>query len=155
MTTMATPRPRTITCRTNAEWLGRRGVRFADDRDGKPAMLIANPPELDGRPNEWTPEDLLVGAIETCLLLTFTSMVERHRLPVEAYSSEAEGTLELQDGAYHVARIRVHPTIVVTDQTAAGRVLKLIEAAHRECIIANSVSASVLVEPEVVVSACE
>lgn len=155
MPMITTERVRTFTCRTNAEWLGRRGVRFAADADGKPPIIVTNPPELDGRAHEWTPEDLLIGAIETCLLLTFASMVERQHLPVEGYTSEAEGTLELHDGSYRVSRITIKPTVVISDAGAGPRVLKSLAAAHRDCLVANSVSASVLVEPHVLLSACE
>jgi peroxiredoxin-like protein len=147
--------PKTLTCRTTAEWLGRRGVRFAADAAQKPPMLITNPPEFNGRPSEWTPEDLLVGSIETCLLLTFTAMVERDHLPVEAYYSEAEGVLQLEDGRYHFGEITIRPTIIINDREGAARVLQALDAAHRECLVANSVSASVVIKPDVVMSVAE
>ena len=148
-------KPKSFTCRTTAEWLGRRGVRFAADADQKPPILIANPPELDGAPREWTPEDLLIGSIETCLLLTFTAMIERHHLPVEAYYSETEGLLELEDGTYHFSEITIRPTIIISDAAGADRVLKFLDAAHRECLVANSVTTAVAVKPHVVMSAAE
>ena len=69
-------RPKTFTCRTTAEWLRGHGIRFSGGLD-KPALLIMNPPEIDGKAGEWTPEDLLIGAIETCLAMTFATYADK------------------------------------------------------------------------------
>lgn len=143
-----------FTYRTTTEWLGRREVRFSAVRDKQP-FVVTSPPEFRGKEGEWTPEELFVGAIETCLMLTFASLVEKHRLPVEAYTSEATGVLEYADGAYRFTRVTIKPTIVINDETAAPKVLKLIEAANRDCLISNSVITSILIEPSVVMSASE
>lgn len=146
--------PKTFTCRTTSEWLSHHGVRFTAGLD-KPALLVMNPPEIDGKAGEWTPEDLLVGAIETCLAMTFAAYAAKHHLPVEAYYSEAEGLFELEDGAYRVTRVIVRPTIVVESRDYATKVLRVLEAAHRDCLVANAVTTSVIVEPSVVLSASE
>ena len=151
---MSTVAQKIFSYRTTTEWLGRKDVRFAATQDKKPFIVTA-PPEFRGKPGEWTPEELFVGSIETCLMLTFASLVEKHHLPVEAYTSEAAGVLEFADGAYRFTRVTIKPTIVVNDATAAPKVLKLIEAANRDCLISNSVITSVVVEPSVVMTASE
>lgn len=154
MTVATTTRAKTFTCRTTSEWLSHRGLRFTAGSD-KPALLVTNPPEIDGTPGEWTPEDFLVGAIETCLALTFAAYAETHRLAIEAYYSEAEGLFELEDGAYRVTRVIVRPTIVIESRDYATRTLRVLEAAHRDCLIANAVATSVIVEPSVLLCATE
>lgn len=154
MTVATTTRAKTFTCRTTSEWLSHRGLRFTAGSD-KPALLITNPPEIDGKPGEWTPEDLLVGAIETCLALTFAAYAEKHRLGIEAYYSEAEGLFELEDGAYRVTRVIVRPTIIIESRDFATKTLRVLEAAHRDCLIANAVTTSVIVEPSVLLRATE
>lgn len=154
MTVATTTRPKTFNCRTTSEWLNRAGLRFTAGSD-KPALLVTNPPEIDGKAGEWTPEDFLVGAIETCLALTFAAYAQKHRLPVEAYYSEAEGMFELEDGAYRVTRVNVRPTIVISDRDYSAKTLRVLEAAHRDCLIANAVTTSIIVEPSVVLSATE
>ena len=151
---MSTVTQKIFTYRTSTEWLGRRDVRFAAARDKQP-FVVTSPPEFRGKEGEWTPEELFVGAIETCLMLTFASLIEKHHLPVEAYMSEATGTLEYADGAYRFTRVTIKPTIIIDDAASAPKVLKLIEAANRDCLISNSVITSVVVEPSVVLSASE
>ena len=146
-------KPRTFTYRTTTEWLGRRNGRFG--APGKESLVISSPPEFRGEEGFYTPEEFFVGAVETCLLLTFASLAEKYKLPVEAYYSEAIGTLEHANGELRFTRIVVKPTIVITDATTAKNTLQAIEKAHRTCIIANSIQAEVKVEPDVVLSASE
>src|SRR5579863_6810883 len=50
---------------------GRRGRASAP---GKPEMDIGSPPEFKGEPGLWSPEELLVGALNGCLMWTFVAM---------------------------------------------------------------------------------
>ena len=136
-------RPYTYTRRTSAEWLGAHGVHVRGEG--------AKPPLLAGRDGEeeWTSLDLLLASVESAIAFTFAALVEKHQLPVEAYYSETEATVEMEDGAWRVARLVVRPTIVLRDQTASARVLKFVNVAVRECLIANTLSTSVIVEPTV------
>ena len=112
-------------------------------------MRIASPPEFRGEPNVWTPEDLLVSAVETCLLMTFLSIAQRRELRVEAYYSEAVGLLENSDGKYRFTRIDVKPTVLIGSINDRDAVLKALHDAHADCLIANSLSSEVIVEPDV------
>jgi peroxiredoxin-like protein len=152
MTTVAT-RPRTFTYRTTTEWLGRRNGRF--HTPGKEAFIVSSPPEFRGEDGFYSPEELFVGAIEICLMLTFAALAEKHNLPVEAYYSEAEGTLERADGEMRFTRVLLKPTVIVSDAAAVAKTLQTLSLAHRECMIANSVRAEVKVEPEVLLSGSE
>ena len=154
MTVATMARPKTFTCRTTSEWLNHRGLRFTAGTDKQP-LLVTNPPEIDGKPGEWTPEDFLIGAIETCLALTFAAYAEKHKIPVENYYSEAEGLFELEDGAYRVTRVNVRPTIVIGSRDFATKTLRVLESAHRDCLIANALMTSIIVEPSVVLSTTE
>jgi organic hydroperoxide reductase OsmC/OhrA len=142
-----TVRSKSFTYRTSTEWAGAKaGILSAS---GKPSFRVASPPEFRGEPDVWTPEDLLVAAVETCLLMTFTSIVQRRQLAVEAYYSEATGLLENVDGQYRFTRVVVKPTVVVADADSTEAVLAAIRDAHKDCLIANSLSAEVVVEPHV------
>lgn len=136
-------RPYTYTRRTSAEWLGAHGVHVRGEGP-KPPLLIGR----DGE-EEWTSLDLLLASIESAIAFTFSALGEKHHLPVEAYYSETEVTVEMEDGAFRVARLVVKPTIVLRDETASERVLKFVNVAVRECMIANTLSTSVIVEPTV------
>ena len=42
----------------------------------------------------WCPEDLLIGALNACLMLTFVYEMQLRKLEVLAYESSAQGALE-------------------------------------------------------------
>lgn len=144
---------KSFTYRTSTEWLGRRNAKvLAAD---KAPMTVSSPPEFKGEKGFWTPEDFFVAAVESCLLMTFAHQVERQQLPVEAYYSEAEGLLESTDDGMQFTRVVVKPTIIITDRRAAEKTLKAIEAAHRDCLVANSLRTIVTVVPDIQLSVIE
>ena len=147
METITPIRRKSFTYRTSCEWLGGKAATFASA--GKPPVRVASPPEFRGEPNVWTPEDLFVGAVESCLLMTFSSIAQKQNLPVDAYYSEATGVLEFIDETYQFTRVTVKPTIIVANAEGIEPVLEAINRAHRDCLVANSLLTRVLIDPDV------
>jgi len=138
-------RHKTFTFRTAVQWTsGRSGVVAAE---GKHALLASSPPEFKGEPGRWTPEDLFVAAIDLCTMTTFAAFVQRLKIPVVGYQSEAEGTLEFVDDGYRFTRVVLRPRITVADAAAVAPAEKAMHDAHASCLIGRSVRATVTVEP--------
>jgi organic hydroperoxide reductase OsmC/OhrA len=115
--------------------------------DGKPAMRVTSPPEFGGGPDVWTPEDLFVAAIEVCLMLTFVGIAAKRGLPFANYESKAEGLLAWEEGSYRFTRVVVSPSITLFEEQSMAAAREIIERAHATCLVANSVSCEVVVEP--------
>ena len=147
MQTVAPIQHKTFTWRTFSEWIGGKSGSFS--AAGKPSIKISSPPEFHGDKDAWTPEDLFIGAIETCLLMTFNTIAEKRELEVDAYYSESTGLLEYSEGQYRFTRVVVRPTIVVADDSAIEPTLTAIQDAHRRCFVANSLLTTVVIEPDV------
>jgi organic hydroperoxide reductase OsmC/OhrA len=94
------------------------------------------------------PESLLVAAAVSCQLLSFLAVAARARIVVTAYDDEARAVME--GDPPRITEISLHPRITVEPPTTVERVLHLAEVAHRECYVANSLTARVTVEPEVI-----
>ncbi len=84
-----------------------RGRRGRTSAPGKPEMDVGSPPEFKGDPGIWSPEELLVGALNTCLMLTFVSLAQNKGVQFAAYESAAEGLLENVDGKYRITEVGV------------------------------------------------
>jgi peroxiredoxin-like protein len=141
-------RRKQFTYSTQVSWKGERtGVLSSVDRN---PIIVSSPPEFNGMGGIWTPEDLFVGAIEMCQLLTFLALAERTGLRLMSYRSNASGTLELIDGAFRFTEVVVRPHIVVDSPDGEPDILDLVKQAHRLCLISNSVAATVKVEPTIV-----
>ena len=51
----------------------RRGSLSAVEKSN---IVVGSPPEFKGEPDVWTPEELLVGSLNTCIMLTFLSLAQ-------------------------------------------------------------------------------
>jgi peroxiredoxin-like protein len=132
-------------------WNG--GRRASASIEGKPEILISSPPEFKGEPACWSPEDMLVAAASACLLMTFLAYARREELEPTSYESSATGTLEFADGRYRFTQVILRPRLTFRTEEDAEIAQVILEEAHRDCIITNSVTASVKLEPEIFVEA--
>lgn len=96
------------------------------------------------------PEQLLVLAAASCQLLSFLAVAARARLDVVSYEDEAEATMPEADRPVRITEIRLRPRIGLRRGRAdEARVRQLVELAHRECFIANSLKTEITIEPTV------
>ena len=119
---------------------GRRGLLSAV---GKANIAVGSPPEFKGEPDVWTPEELLVGSLNTCIMLTFLSLAQARGLTPAAYESEAEGLLENVEGKFRITEMTVRPHVTVKGEGELERAREIMERAEGECFISNSVKSKV------------
>jgi peroxiredoxin-like protein len=128
-------------------------VRWTEQRKGiiacagKPDVEVATPPEFKGHDGIWSPEDLFVASANICLMTTFLAVAERAGLAFSSYESAAEGRLELVEGKFQFTAITLTPTITLKSSADAAKAKELIEKAEANCLISNSMKATVTVEP--------
>ena len=121
--------------------------------EGKPTLQISTPPAFKGEAGDWTPEDLFVAAANACLLLTFLAYVEREHIVVTSYESTASGTVERVGEKYQFTAITIRPRVELADSSYAPQVEESLRKAEKNCLIANSISARVHVEPQILSAA--
>ena len=131
----------------HATWKSaRRGeVRAA----GKPDLVVSSPPEFKGEAGIWTPEDLFVGSLNACILMTFVAFAAQKGLDFASYECRAEGKLEFVEGKYRFTEIKLYPQVVVKSPADVERANNLLETAHANCFISNSISSAVTLSPEI------
>ncbi len=118
--------------------------------EGQAGIPVSSIPPFGGDGARWNPEDLLAGALATCHMLTFLALAHKTRVEVTAYEGAAEAALETVDRISRVGSITLRPTIRVAPGTDAAKVEELFRKAHKYCVIANSFSGTVNLEPLVV-----
>ena len=123
----------------------RRGLLSAAD---KPNIVVGSPPEFKGEPGIWAPEELLVGSVNTCLMLTFLALAQARGLTPAGYESAAEGLLENVEGMYRITEVTVRPHITVTAEAELGRAREIMETVEAHCFISNSIKSKVKLLPE-------
>ena len=127
----------------------RRGMLSAA---GKPNIVVGSPPEFKGEPDVWAPEELLVGSLNTCMMLTFLTLAQRQGLTPVGYESEAEGLLDNVEGKYHITEVTIRPRVTLKSETELELARKSMESVDAHCFIANSINARITLTPEFVVA---
>jgi organic hydroperoxide reductase OsmC/OhrA len=118
--------------------------------DGRPPLQLSGAPGYRGDPSKLSPEDLFVGALASCQMLSFLAFAARAGVTVLAYEDRTIGTLAMADKKMRMTEVVLHPRITVAAGSDVEKVLHAVHSAHEACFIANSVSSTVTVEPEIV-----
>jgi len=108
---------------------------------------LSTDPAFRGDPQRCNPEQLLVLAAASCQLLSFLTVAARARIDVRGYDDEAEGIMPEDTEPVGLSAIRLRPTITIGPGHSRERLAHLVQVAHRECYIANSLTCQVSVEP--------
>jgi organic hydroperoxide reductase OsmC/OhrA len=115
-----------------------------------PATLqLSSDPAFRGDPALLNPEQLLVLAAASCQLLSFLAVAARARIDVIEYRDNAEGEMPEDNPPMRITRITLRPRINIRGDVDEARIRHLVDVAHRECFIANSLKTEVVIEPKV------
>ena len=136
-------------------WTGSTGVGYdAYDRTHTAtatpaidALAMSADPAFLGDAAAVNPEQLLVLAASSCQLLSFLAVAARARIDVIAYTDHAEAVMPEDDLPVRITIITLRPQIQLRGVVGEDRLRHLCEVAHRECYIANTLTADVRVEP--------
>ena len=114
--------------------------------DGR-SLPMSSAPAYRGDPTRINPEQLFVASLAACQALTYLFLAAKHRVPVVGYVDDAEGRLGLVDGKIRMSSVTLRPHITLETGADEARARGLIDKAHANCFIANSVSTNVEVAP--------
>ena len=114
-------------------------------------LTMSSDAAFRGSPELVNPEQLLLLAAVSCQLLSFLAVAARARIDVVAYVDEATALMPEDDPPLRVTEMLLRPRITVRGAVREERILHLVEVAHRECFIANSLRTSISIEATVVV----
>jgi len=136
--------------KANTAWSSaRRGTLSAS---GKPNIIVGSPPEFKGAPDIWAPEELLVGSVNTCMMLTFLTLAHAKGLTPVGYESEAEGLLENVEDKYRITEVTVRPRVSLKSKAELERAREIMENVEAQCFISNSIKSKVSLSAEFVVA---
>jgi organic hydroperoxide reductase OsmC/OhrA len=137
---------------TGSTAVGYDGYSRAHTTVSSPAhatLTVSADPAFLGDPALLNPEQLLLAAATSCQLLSFLAVAARARIDVVEYHDDSEAVMPEADKPVRVTRITLRPRITVRGDVTDSRLQHLVEVAHRECYIANSVRTEIRIEPEI------
>ena len=147
--------------RATADWRLTEGEDFAGGRYSRGhSVVFGSGLEVPGTAsphvvgNKWSvpsaadPEEMLVGAINTCHMLSFLHVAREAGFVVTRYRDEAEGVMTRRDdGEMWVSKVTLRPEISYAGrQPTPTERDEMHHAAHQICFIANSVKTEIVVE---------
>jgi peroxiredoxin-like protein len=116
---------------------------------GVPLLPMAQPPQYDGPGDAWTPEHLLLAAVQGCFLFTLRAVARASKLDFVSLEVETSGTVDRRDGVTRFVEIVLRPTLVVPAGTERDRALRLLEKTEKACLVSSSLSTPVRLEARV------
>ena len=139
--------PKKFIYKNVVEWQEqKKGQMKAEDRE---SFMVATPAEFQGHPGIWTPEDLFVAAVNSCIMTTFLYLAEKEAIELVSYQSEAEGVLEIVDKWLLFSGIKVQPKIVTKTEAQAAQAKEIVHQAEKKCLISKSIKSKVIVIPDI------
>ena len=143
----------TATYHTTVNWKGEHWGHVV--MGNGPEMDFSAPPDAQGHPGVFTPEDAFVAAANTCIMMMFIWAAERFKLDLLSYECRAEGTKLIElDRTEIFAQLRFWPVIRIAAGSATqivveARARRALQAAQKYSLIANSVKSEVIIEPTI------
>lgn len=114
-------------------------------------LELTSDPAFGGDPRLYNPEQLVVLAAASCQLLSFLAVASVARVDVRGYHDEAVGVMPESERPMSITSIHLRPTITVAEGPTVARVRHLVEVAHRECFVANSLRTEIEVTPRIII----
>jgi organic hydroperoxide reductase OsmC/OhrA len=114
-----------------------------------PALIASADPAFRGSDELTNPEQLLLAAASSCQMLSFLAIAARSHIDVLSYQDEADAIMPEDGRPVRITRITLRPRIVVAAGSDVERVLRIVEKAHGECYIANSLTSEIVIEPTI------
>lgn len=114
----------------------------------RPDLLCGNPPEFDGNAELWSPEHLLLAALQVCFRGTFNALAARAGVKAADYRTRAEAKLDKTAAGIAFTEIRLIATVAVA-AADVERTRELLAKAKKHCIISNQLKTEPVLEADV------
>jgi organic hydroperoxide reductase OsmC/OhrA len=148
---------RTAVYNTTVSWKGEHWGHIV--MGNGPEMDFSAPPDAQGHPGVFTPEDAFVAAANTCIMMMFIWATERFKLKLLSYACRAEGTKLIElDRTEIFTQLRFWPTIQIAANGEAPAIVetrtrRALQSAQKYSLVANSVKSAIVIEPTIEVIA--
>lgn len=118
---------------------------------GIPELKTAPPLDFDGPGDAWSPEHLLLAAVETCFLFTLRSVARASKLEFVSLELSGVGTVDRKEGATRFTEIVLRPRLRLPAGADKERALRVMEKSEKACLVSASLATPIKLEPQVLI----
>ena len=112
---------------------------------------VATPPQFTkGIEGIWSPEHLLVAAVNSCLMTTFLAIAENSQLGFTSFECNASGKLETVDGKYMISEISLKPIVTLINESDKEKAERILNKSEAACLISNSIKSKIIFNPQII-----
>jgi organic hydroperoxide reductase OsmC/OhrA len=115
-----------------------------------PPLRSAPPKDFDGPGDAWSPEQLLLAAVETCFLFTFRAIARASKFDFVSLDLRGSGTVDRRDGVTLFTEIVLNTRLTVPKGTDPERARRLLDKGKNGCLVTASLSVPARLEIEIV-----
>ena len=116
---------------------------------GMPPLRSAPPKDYDGPGDAWSPEHLLLAAVETCFMFTFQAVAQASKFDFLSLELSGSGTVDRKDGATRFTEIILRPKLRLPKGADPERARRMLEKGEKTCLVTASLSVPVRLEAEI------
>ena len=118
---------------------------------GVPPLRSAPPKDFDGPGDAWSPEHLLLAAVETCFMFTFRAVAQASKFEFLSLELSGSGTVDRKDGATRFTEIVLRPRLRLPKGANPERAKRMLEKGEKTCLVTASLSVPLRLEAELVI----
>lgn len=105
-----------------------------------PELTVAPPLQFGGPGGIWSPEELLMSSITSCLVLSFRAIAKASGLQWQTIDCHAEGKLDKVERKIQFTAINTKVVLTVMTSEDIPKAEKLLQKAEQSCFISNSLA---------------
>jgi len=117
--------------------------------EGLADLRAEAPRDFDGPGDAWSPEHLMLAAVESCFLLTLRSVARASKLEFTSLELAGQGTVDRKEGVTRFTEIILRPRLKVPAGTDMDRARRVLEKSEKTCLISASLTTPIRLEPEI------
>ena len=129
---------------------GRTGTAKSDSAPN--SIHFTAPPEFGGLEGRWTPEDLLLGAVASCLYDHIPRNRGIRKIRIQRPGSRSGGHRAQERLGLQLQRNPMRPTLMISSEQDQGRALGLLRKAKALCMVSRALATAPKLEVRVQVS---
>ena len=116
---------------------------------GVPDLATAAPADFGGPGDAWSPEQLLLAAVESCFVMTFRAIAQASRIDFTSLVVDGHGIVDRANGGMRFTEIVLRPRLALPAGADPARVRRALEKAEKTCLVSASLSTPIRLEPEI------
>lgn len=114
-------------------------------------ITVAPPQQFGGEGDKWSPEDLFMASMTSCLVLSFRAIARASKLGWNSIECESVGELDKVERKLQFTHIQSKVKLHISKTENKDKALKLLHKADEACLISNSIACEKSIDCEVIV----